>query len=51
MNQNTHELKNERFLISTRQNNVKIFGIRRLYQSDKQISNTKRKKNLAESHC
>ena len=27
-NQNTHEVKNERFLISTRQNNVRIFGIR-----------------------
>ena len=27
-NQNTQEVKNERFLISTRQNNVRIFGIR-----------------------
>ena len=26
--QNTQEVKNERFLISTRQNNVRIFGIR-----------------------
>ena len=28
MNQNTQEVKNQRFLISTRQNNVGIFGIR-----------------------
>ena len=27
-NQNTQEVKHERFLISTRQNNVPIFGIR-----------------------
>ena len=33
--QNTQEVKNERFLISTRQNNVRIFGIRCLRQSDK----------------
>ena len=31
----TQEVKNERFLISTRQNNVRIFGIHCLRQSDK----------------
>ena len=35
--QNTQEVKNEHFLISTRQNNVRIFGIRCLSQRDKQI--------------
>ena len=37
-NQNTQEVKNECFLISTRQNNVRIFGIRCLRQSDKQAN-------------
>ena len=34
--QNTQEVKNERYLISTRQNNVRIFGIRTLPSTKRQ---------------
>ena len=41
MLQNTHEVKYECFLMSTRQNNVHIFGVRCLWQSDRWRSQLK----------
>ena len=54
-NQNTQEVKNERLLISTRQNNVRVFGILCLpltkRQTDKQVKKqTKRRKKEKETN-